>query len=320
MTESMRNLLLKIVLSLSLFLAGGGASHAQTVIDLKDGGVRAKTVDDYRNEMKARERVVADSLAYIDHLTRAFNALNEDSLKLAEDLFVRALKVRPDAPGNYVVEYNLGRICMVGKRLPEAIDRFGKALSQRPEMKEARYDRAVCYYELGSTKAAADDCAALLGRELAADMKIRVLFLRSAVYIKTKQADRAKLDLEEILRMNPGHASASLLLAGCLEALGQPQTALNHLNVFVAAHPEHAEGLVARAQLETRMGLTDMARVDYDAVIKLYPEDPGLYVERAKVLTALGEKTAARADADRAVALGYPRGRLTDLYKKLTEK
>ena len=89
------------LVGLCLFALSFTTLRAQTVIDLKRGGVvRAKTIDDYREEAKVKERLAADSLAYVDHLTRALNALGRDSLAQAEQLFKEALRVRPEAPSN----------------------------------------------------------------------------------------------------------------------------------------------------------------------------------------------------------------------------
>lgn len=289
---------------------------AQTVIDLNSGGVRAKTVDDYREEKGLKERAEADSLAYIDHLTRAFNALHDDSLARAERLFNLALKTRPDAPGNYIVRYSLGQICLAQGRYREATARFDEVLKTRPDAAEARYNRAVCYYETGSYRPALADCAALIDGGIDNALMTKVLFLRSAVYTKSHQADRAKLDLEAILRLDPTNESAALLLASTLEELGQPQAALDHLTRFVEAHPENVDGLVARAELRLRLALPDMARTDYDAAIRLQPDRADLYVGRAKACISLGAGAAARKDLDKAVTLGQTRGELTELYKQ----
>ena len=86
------------------------AVQAQTVIDLKDGAVRAKTTEDYKEELGIKARAKADSLAYIDHMRRALNALHEDSLDRAALLLEKALKTRPEAPSNYLVLEKLGEI------------------------------------------------------------------------------------------------------------------------------------------------------------------------------------------------------------------
>lgn len=292
---------------------------AQTVIDLNGGGVRAKTVDDYKDKEVAAKRAEKDSLAYIDHLTRAFNALHDDSLAKAEELFNLALKTRPDAPGNYVVEYNLGLIRLAQNRYAEAVEKFNAVLKSHPTLVDARYSRAVCYYELSSYQAAQNDCEMLLTGGTDNALKTQVLFLRSAIYSKCKQADKAKIDLEEILRLDPDNMSASLLLAGTFEELGQPQAALTHLNTFVTRHADSAEGRAARAELEMRMDMPQLARTDYDEAIKLAPEEAAYYIGRAKVLIALDNLVSARKDLDRAVELGQTRGSLTALYRQTQE-
>ena len=54
---------------------------AQTIIPLErgKGGVRSKTVDDYKEELNMVERQRNDSIQYVDNLRRAFNALHVDS-------------------------------------------------------------------------------------------------------------------------------------------------------------------------------------------------------------------------------------------------
>ncbi|MDQ9813576.1 hypothetical protein RFZ01_03885, partial [Acinetobacter pittii] len=55
-------------------------------------------------------REEADSLQYADNLLRAFNALHTDSLAEAERLFEESLRLRPHAPGNYIIRHNLALI------------------------------------------------------------------------------------------------------------------------------------------------------------------------------------------------------------------
>ncbi len=290
---------------------------AQTVIDLGSGGVRAKTLDDYREERADHARQQADSLAYIDHLTRAFNALHADSLQNAEELFLKALKVRPEAPGNYVIHYNLGNISMSRNRYHEACERFSRALSLHSNLIDARFDRAVCYLELGNLTAAREDCAHLQQlADVSTEDRVRWDFLSAAIYMKGRQAHLAKGELEEILRLSPENRSAQLLLAQALEEMGQPQTALLRLNALVEQEPEFFDALLARAALESKLELPDLARADYDAALRLQPDAADVYVLRAKTQIVLGNKTAAARDLDRAVALGLSRGSLTPIYKQ----
>lgn len=309
----MPRILFLIVLIAGLTLPG----RAQTVIDLKSGGVRAKTIDDYREESGIRERQRRDSLAYIDHLTRALNALYADSTAEAERRFHAALKARPEAPGNHIVHYYLGQIALTRNDRREAYDQFSAALKQNAAAHDARYGRAVCLYEGGNLPAALSDCEALLADTLPDDLRVRTLFLRSAVHTRNRQPAAARRDLEEILREEPENENASLLLACLFEDLGQPNEALNRLNLFLAAHPRNYDALMARAGVEERLSMDVPARSDYDEAIRLRPDDAQAYAGRARVLLRLDLKGAARKDLDTAVRLGFPRTALNDLYKKL---
>ncbi len=291
--------------------------QAQTVIDLKDGAVRAKTTEDYKEELGIKARAKADSLAYVDHMRRALNALHEDSLDKAALLLQKALKTRPEAPANYLVHEKLGEIRLAQGRYREAVDHFAETLKQKPANREARYGRAVCYYETGSLKAAEDDCNALVEEEKATTpLGRQYRFLRAAIHKKSKHPEKARQDLEDILRAEPDNQSANLLLAGILEETGQPKKALEQLNLFVAAHPQNTDGLAARAALLNRTEQYYLAEADYDTLIRLRSDDPSLYILRAHVKLKLNKHEAAQTDLEKAVKLGVPRGEITALLRE----
>ncbi|MGN1354325.1 MAG: tetratricopeptide repeat protein [Alloprevotella sp.] len=311
MTRRLRQTLLIIGLCLIT------AVQAQTVIDLKDGAVRSKTTEDYKEELGMKARAEADSLAYVDHMRRALNALHEDSLDKAALLLQKALKTRPEAPGNYLVHEKLGEIRLAQGRYREAVTHFVETLKQKPTCQEARYGRAVCYYETGSLKAAEEDCNVLVDEEKATTpLGRQYRFLRAAIHQKSKHPEKARQDLEDILRADPGNQSACLLLAGILEETGQPKTALEQLNLFVAAHPQSTDGLAARAALLTRLEQYYPAEADYDALIRLQADNPSLYILRARVRLKLDKHDAARSDLEKAVKLGVPRGEIATLLRE----
>lgn len=306
----------RFLLLIGLFLTATFSTlTAQTVIDLGTGKVRGKTTDDYKLDEKYRKRAEADSLQYIDHVTRALNALNADSLEQAEELFKKALHTRPDAPSNYILRRNIGKIKMAQGRYREAVTYFSEVLKEQPEDDATRYDRAVSYYLSESHKAALTDCDALLAARPDSALRVQTLFIQAGAHSALRRTDLARTDLEEILRHAPGNQSATLLLAATLEDLGQPQAALQHLNDFVTRYPANVDGLAARAQLEVRLGLTDLALADYAEAIRVSPSQPELYVERARLYLTKKEKRAAQKDLNEAVRLGTPRGSLTELFR-----
>ena len=291
--------------------------QAQTVIDLPDGATRATTTEDYKEELGIKARAKADSLAYVDHMRRALNALHEDSLDKAALLLQKALKTRPEAPGNYLVHEKLGEIRLAQGRYREAVDHFAETLKQKPDSPNARYGRAVCYYETGSLKAAEDDCNALVDEEKATTpLGRQYRFLRAAIHTKNKYPEKARQDLEDILRADPDNQSAILLLAGILEETGQPKKALEQLNLFVDSHPQNTDGLAARAALLNRMEQYYLAEADYDTLIRLQADNPSLYILRARVKLKLNKHEAAQTDLEKAVKLGVPRGEITALLRE----
>lgn len=311
MNRRLRQTMLCIALCLATLM------QAQTVIDLKDGAIRAKTTEDYKEELGIKARAKADSLAYVDHMRRALNALHEDSLDKAALLLQKALKTRPEAPGNYLVHEKLGEIRLAQGRYREAVDHFAETLKQKPDSPNARYGRAVCYYETGSLKAAEEDCNALVDEEKATTpLGRQYRFLRAAIHTKNKYPGKARQDLEDILRADPDNQSAILLLAGILEETGQPKKALEQLNLFVDSHPQNTDGLAARAALLNRMEQYYLAEADYDTLIRLQADNPSLYILRARVKLKLNKHEAAQTDLEKAVKLGVPRGEITALLRE----
>lgn len=291
----------KNVLLLLLWMAMATAM-AQTVIDLKPGGgVRAKTVDDYRKEDKAMEqRVHEDSLTYNDCLTRAFNAVYRDSLEEAERLLNQCLDLRPAAASNYIVRHYLGRISMARGDYRKALGQLSPLLKERPEDREVRLERASCYLEVGNPNAALEDCRSLLASAVNEQDRMQSLFLRIAVNMKLRRPDLVKKDLEDILHMDPVNESALLLMPAILVELGQPAEAMQRLNTFVAAHPHVPDGYAARAELEMKEGMWQAARADYDKALELRPQEASWLRARAQVLQKLGLNNAAQKDLEAA--------------------
>ena len=295
---------LLITLQIFFFSALAG----QTIIDLNPGGgVRSKAMEDYQKDEPGWEaKVKTDSLKYNDNLTRALNALYRDSVDQAERLLTEALKLRPHATSNYIVRHYLGRIAIAKGDPRKAISILTTLLKDYPEFRDARFDRASCYLEIKNTRAALEDCKALFHAQLTETEHIKALFLRSACYTEDRHPEKAKTDLEEILRIDPINESALLLLAFTYEQMGQPAEALNRMNIFVSSHPTSVVGWVARAELEERQKMYDLARTDLDEAIRLSPKDAALYVKRAQLLSLMNLPILAEKDTRKAIDLGYP--------------
>lgn len=311
-------------LLLILALVCAQIAGAQTVIELDRGGtVRGKTIDDYKEETGMAERLRADSLQYVDDLRRAFNALHEQKPEEAETYFKSALKLRPDAPGNHIIHYNLAQIQRAREEYLPALQTLNTLLKNVPNYYDARLARAEINLELGNAREAIDDAEVLLNndalKQTEADIYRKARFVRAAARYHAHLYVEARTDVRTLLLDDPQNANAQILEALILQKMGQPKEALNSMNRIVSAHPESVDALLTRAALYTELGMHAPARADYDKLISLNPKDGNLYVERARTSLNLNEKTAARRDLDEALKLGVPRGVVQALYN-LTRK
>lgn len=306
---------------LLLLIFSATSLQAQTIIPLQrgGGGVRSKKVDDYKQEMRLDERERNDSIAYVDHLRRAFNALHADSLSEAETLFHQALKLRPDAPGNHVIKYNLGLVDMARGQNADAVKTLTEVIKTYPNYFDARLARAEANLQLGRAQEAVEDAQQVLEKSqfdgITPVILERARFVRAAARYQLRLFNDAHADLRTILADNPQHVNAQILDALTLQQLGQPKESLNQLNLIVSAHPDNVDALSARATVEAELKMYAMARADYDALLQLQPKESAYYIERAKMLIHLGEKKAARTDIDQAIRLGVPQGMVQPLIR-----
>lgn len=287
---------------LFLVLASVWSLSAQTIIEFGRGGVeaRGKNLNDYKVEHRTQEELRKDSLEYNDCLTRAYNCLHADSLTLARKYMERALKLRPDAPGNNVLHRELGKIAMIEGKYSESIGHFDIVIRQTPMDLDTRFQRATCHMILEHPQQALDDCRTLFQHTVDTLQAVKVLYLQSAAHRQLRQYPQVSDDIRQILRLDPRNQTAQLLQAINLVELGQTQEGLNRLNLYLSVHPDDVAGLKARAETLLAQRQLILARADADAAINLSPEDPALYLLRAKILDEMGEKRAAKQDRERA--------------------
>lgn len=292
---------------LSLLLLSAGAS-AQLVVDLQKGGatVRSKELRDFDVQHKDARQQRADSLEYTSLLRRAFTALSIDSLDEARRHFRQALRLRPEAPGNYVVVRTLGRIALAQGRHADALRAFSQALKARPADVEARYGRAATYLELGNARQAIEDADVLLRLPPPDSLHVPLLCLRGAAEMHLRLYPDARRDFEEALRRDPDNANAPLLLAMALRADGRPREARQRLDLHLATHPADADARSLHVDLCVETADYAAALADLDTLVAANPRQADLLLRRAAVQKRLGHKAEARRDAEAAVALGLP--------------
>lgn len=205
---------------------------AQTVIDLHTGKVSGKTRQDYNAKTREDWQLREGSIAYADCVTRAFNFLYEDSLQTAQNLFERALKIRPDAPENAVVRHNIGRIFMARRQWRDAISLFTRVLDETPRFAELREDRATCFIELS-------------------------------------QYDKALKDYEYLLMTHPEDAHYRLFHAMMLSYTGAKYDAIDELDALIDDDERNASYFLTRAGVYIDLGNKGYARRDLDRAVAL---------------------------------------------------
>lgn len=233
MKQPLRIFLLLVVLTTAA-TAGNKASQAtaQTVIDLHTGRISAKTRDDYKIKTREDWQLREDSIAYNDCVTRAFNYLYADSLQTAQNLFEKALKLRPDAPGNIVVRHNIARIFMARCQWKDAITLLSRVITEDPRYLEAREDRASSYIEL-------------------------------------KLFDKALKDYAQLRAIKPDEEHYHLLYAMMLSETGEKRDALDELDDLMEKHKDYAECYLVRAGIHIDLGEMGYARRDLDKAVSL---------------------------------------------------
>ena len=283
-------------LILLIFVCTASFANAQTVIDLNNGGsVRSKTLQDYDREARIKmER--EDSIHYSDCLKRAFSALHCDSLTEAKMYFKEALKLRPTAEGNYIVEQHLGEIATVEGALGEAEAHYTRALKQKPDLHLVRSARAVVALQLHHFMEAKADCDALLALTPTKEERIRLLFVRASALMGMRLNKDARADLETLCILDQKNENAPIMLALSLHDEGRTQEALERLSIHLRITPENVDALSLRATIYSTQKLYDLALLDYNEALRIAPENADLYLERAQCLEALGKKGAAEKD------------------------
>lgn len=292
----------RLIVLFFLLMALVFEASAQIVVDLKKGAttVRAKTLADYEAEQRKNVVTNADTIKYKDCLRRALNALFDDSLKTARKLFEESLRIYPDAPSRFIVRHNLGKIDMAEGKLKNAIVTFSDILRSHPENHSVRLDRATAYLGNSEPQGAINDCDVLLKVNGLDSLHERLYFIRGAAEMQLRLIPAAKMDMENVLKMNPQNESAVLLYVMILEKDNRKREAAERLDAFISAHPKNLDALLMRADRYADEGRDDLARYDYDLAVERFPSDARSYISRANWYKSIGNEKAAKKDFDKA--------------------
>ena len=210
--------------------------------------------------------------------------------KEAVDCYHMARALWPDALWPHL---GLGMACLSLEDYRQARTSFDEVIRQRPELRNAYFNRALARYQLGDLPGARADLTHLLSTP---SPPLRAHFLRARVREKEGDREGARRDREEGLRgkpldeqdwtarglarlprdpraalsdyeaalkLNPGYVSALQNKANVLsEYLGRPEEAIAALDQVLALHASYLPAIAGRGVLHARLGHREAAHAD----------------------------------------------------------
>jgi tetratricopeptide (TPR) repeat protein len=126
---------------------------------------------------------------------------------------------------------------------------------------------------------------------------------RGARYLADHNLEKARVELNNALQINPKDAKARYLAGVVAEKLGNPRDALGHFQAAVDADPAAAEARAGLARIYLFAGMQSKAMEQVQTGLKLTPDEPHLVTVRGAIYAQQGDRGAALRDAERAQSL-----------------
>ena len=187
---------------------------------------------------------------YDELINRAMDAVEQDSLSLAETLFKKALQLEPANMRNALLFSNLGTVQRRIGKPKEALESYSLALNLTPYSVTMLLNRASLYLEMNQLdKAYVDYCNVI---DLDAQ-NAEALGFRAYVYMNRRQYQDAKIDYQRLLEIKPDDKTARIGMAMVNQKLQRYRESLEEFNRLVVDYPRDVSLLLARAELEVEM-------------------------------------------------------------------
>jgi tetratricopeptide (TPR) repeat protein len=224
------------------------------------------------------------------------------------------MRLAPDDPLGWL---GAGRLTLAAGDVPGAIALLERARERGPRLQAVAAALARAYQRAGD--AARAEALALEARGLprmlhhhdprhaaiGAEAVDRESFLRRAhTLLETGQADRARVELQELLRLEPRDAEAWLALARVEDQLGRGEEALAAASEALEIDPEIRGGQAALANALFEIGRLPEAEAAAREALALTPDDARLHLLSSMTAAARGAVAAAGRHLDRAHAIG----------------
>lgn len=147
-------------------------------------------------------------------------------------------------------------------------------------------------------------CTGVIARaDLSKEVLARAYLGRCDAYRARRQNDRAILDCNEAIELNPAAARAFASRSAIHAARRRHEQALADIGEAIRLDPKAAQFYISRGTLRTAGRAFADALADFNAAIDIDPTSPLAYVRRADVHRRLGQLDRAIADYDEALRL-----------------
>lgn len=257
------------------------------------------------------------SQTYDEWCERAVAATEQDSLGLAEECILQALKLEPSNPRNALLFSNLGTIQRSQRRYEQALESYRLALNMAPMSVPILMNHATLSLEMGQNDKARADYSLVIELE---PHNCEALLMRAYIYMQQRDYKFARLDYDTLLKVEPQSYSGRLGLATLCQREARYDEALVVLDGMLADRgyttSELAAVRVARAGVELDMLKPDQALLDLDEAIRLDPRQSEAYLMRGRVHLMLEKKAQAKSDLEKAMSLGIPQSEVRELMSR----
>ena len=252
------------------------------------------------------------SQTYDERITRAMDAVEKDSLHLAEQLLKDALNADPANMKNAFLLSNLGTIQRRMGKNKEAIESYTLAINKTPFSVTMLLNRASLYLEMDYLEKAYSDYCNVIDLD---KKNQEALQFRAYIYMRRRQYNEARADYRALLEGEPGNKTARIGLVMVNQKDKRYQEALETLNLLITDYPKDVSLLKARAEIEVEMNALDMALLDLENAAKIAPNDTDIYVMCGDIYMEQGKNREAYVAYEKAIELGVPRPQLQDRLK-----
>ncbi len=241
--------------------------------------------------------------AYAGCVERYFDYYEAERPDSAELMLRQALKLMPEAKGNFLLLGNLAELVVARGDSTEAVDLLSQAVSRQPAIPELRERRADLLIGIGRVETALADYDELVSKFPNSEI---YRYKRVLAYEQMGLWSAAEGDLRKILTHNADAYLPRVKMAEVYEKQGRLVEAEKLLSYLIEQQPAMAPAYRARARLLMRQGRKSDALADVREIIRRSGDrvDAEEYLLRAEIWLLYGEEKEAEEDLRRATEAG----------------